>query len=127
MTGGHAAAITPDGHYVAFITREVLVPGDTNASLDVYLRDRVANTIERVSLRADGSQIATGVAGSGLAISDDGRYVAFVASGTGVTPQDTFAGPDVFVRDRVLSSTIMMSVDSIAAGQRQTISVWTRR
>ena len=112
-SGPLVAAITADGRYVAFATPEALVAGDTNNQTDVYLRDRVASTIERVSLRADGTQI-TGVA-SFASISDDGRYVAFVASGTLVTPADTLGVQDVFVRDRTLGTTVMVSLTSAGA------------
>ena len=46
-----APAISADGRYVAFHSRATnLVAGDENGLNDVFLRDRVAGTIERVSI-----------------------------------------------------------------------------
>src|SRR5262249_41454735 len=69
-------APSPDGRYVAFQSRATnFVPGDTNLTSDIFVRDRANATIERVSV-GDG-----GVEGVGdsfePAISADGRYVAF--------------------------------------------------
>ena len=46
-------AISADGRYVAFVSLAAnLVPGDTNGSLDVFVRDRLTGTTERVSVPA---------------------------------------------------------------------------
>src|SRR2546426_1794739 len=45
------AAISADGRYVTFTSiADNLVPGDTNLSSDVFVRDRETGTIERVSV-----------------------------------------------------------------------------
>src|SRR5690348_3425787 len=62
---------------------------------------------ERVSLTAAGAQ-APGMS-SGPAISGDGRFVAF-ESVAALVPGDTNGLPDVYVRDRLLSTTIWASV-----------------
>src|SRR5690349_16079787 len=69
-------SVSADGRFVAFCSiADNLVPGDTNAAEDVFVRDRVAGTTERVSLANDGSE---GTATSNYpSISADGRYVAF--------------------------------------------------
>src|SRR5262249_36898025 len=49
-----------EGRYVAFVSGESdLVPGDTNNLPDVFVRDRLTGTTERVSLNEDGSQITS--------------------------------------------------------------------
>ena len=53
-----------------------LVPNDTNGQMDVFLYDRLTDTIERVSVASDGSQ-ALGGESAGASISADGRYVAY--------------------------------------------------
>src|SRR6185369_16815300 len=93
-------AISHDGRFIAFITPEALDPSDTNNAMDMYLRDRQLGTTERVSLTSAGGQIAAGVIAQGAAVSADGRFAAFLATGTGVTVNDTNAVADVFVRDR---------------------------
>ncbi|MEV4441308.1 hypothetical protein AB0K09_20250 [Streptomyces sp. NPDC049577] len=73
-----------------------LVPGDTNGAYDVFVRDLVAGTTERVSTTADGGQ-ATGY--SFLAgVSASGRTVLFGCDADNLVPGDTNKVQDVFVR-----------------------------
>src|SRR4051794_12483462 len=71
-------AVSTDGRFVAFRSfASNLVPGDTNATDDVFVRDRQAGTTERVSLSSTGVQ-GDGPSGlGGGAISGDGRFAAF--------------------------------------------------
>lgn len=65
-----------DQRYVAFGSRaNNLVVGDTNQATDIFVRDRLLGTTERVSVRSDGSQ--GNCSSSSAQISADGRYVAF--------------------------------------------------
>ena len=69
-------SISADGRYVAFVSdASDLVPGDTNGTTDVFVRDLQTGAIARVSTRANGEQ------GNGSCvdpqISADGRYVTF--------------------------------------------------
>lgn len=69
-------SISADGRYVAFESwASNLVSGDTNGTYDVFVRDRVAGTTERVSVAGDGNQANHG--SYNPSISADGRYVAF--------------------------------------------------
>ncbi len=99
------------GRYVVFSSSATnLVPGDTNGCADIFVRDRVAGTTERVSLSSSGAQ---GDADSSYGgISADGRYVVFSSSATNLVPDDTNARTDVFVRDRVANTTVRVSVSS---------------
>ena len=106
---GHG--ISADGRYVAFTSQASnLVPGDTNETYDVFVRDRVAGATERVNVDSNGTQ-AGGGSSYGPSISPDGRYVAFV-SGASLVAGDTNGREDVFVRDRVLGTTERISVAS---------------
>ncbi|WP_223777519.1 hypothetical protein [Streptomyces sp. 135] len=91
-----APAISSDGRYVAFTsTAANLVPGDTNGSLDVFVRDRQARTTERVSVSGSGGQASGEASGTGLAISPDGRYVVFGSNADNLVPGDTWTpSPD---------------------------------
>ncbi|MCP4538485.1 MAG: hypothetical protein GY832_15220 [Chloroflexi bacterium] len=84
------AIMSPDGRYVAFTSKaRNLVPDDTNEHADVFVRDRVAGTTERISIADDGHQgngdsgtlAFSGLAswGEQISISDDGRHVAFTS------------------------------------------------
>ena len=102
-------AISADGRFVAFGSfADNLVPDDTNGSFDTFVRDRLRDTTERVSVASDGAQ---GNGGSGgPSISANGRFVAFQSSATDLVPGDTNGELDIFVRDRVKGTTERVSV-----------------
>lgn len=107
---------TPDGRFVAFASlASNLVPGDTNGVGDVFVRDRLTGTTERVSVgvkgvQGDGDSNFLGIS-TAPAISDDGRYVAFKSDATNLVKGDRNNLTDVFVRDRVAGTTEKISGD----------------
>ena len=104
-------SISADGHVVAFWSwAPDLVPGDTNANPDVFVRDLRTGTTERVSVSTAGIQAAGG--SWYAALSGDGRYVAFRSAASNLVPGDTNARGDVFVHDRVAGSTERVSLAS---------------
>jgi len=106
-------AITPSGRYVAFQSyASNLVDGDSNGQGHVFVRDRYTHTTERVSVDSDGIQGNGASGGWGLAISSDGRYVAFSSSATNLVADDTNGKDDIFVHDRDTDTTERVSVDS---------------
>jgi Tol biopolymer transport system component len=96
---------------VAFAsTATNLVPGDTNKTFDVFVRDRVLGTTERVSVATSGAQAVGGPSGSSHpAISANGRFVAFDSDATNLVPGDTNGVRDVFVHDRLTGTTTRVS------------------
>jgi uncharacterized membrane protein len=83
--GSYLPAISADGRYVAFVSlASNLVPGDTNGSGDVFVRDLRSGTTERVSVATDGTQANRESYIS--AISADGRYVTFVSYASDLVP-----------------------------------------
>lgn len=106
-----SAAMSTHGRYVAFISfASNLVPGDTNRAWDVFVRDRLAGTTQRVSVDSSGDQANDG--SGGIAISADGRYVAFGSDASNLVPGDTNDHLDVFVHDRIAGTTRRVSVSS---------------
>jgi extracellular elastinolytic metalloproteinase len=104
-------AISADGRFVAFESAASnLVPGDTNRVGDVLVRDRAAGTTERVSVDSAGLE-GNGLSDS-VAISADGRIVAFQSAASNLVAQDADGTPDVFVRDRQTGTTEAVSYDS---------------
>ena len=101
-------AISADGRWVAFASSaSTLVAGDTNGTEDVFVYDRIGRTTERVSVSAAGEQ---GNGDSyGPAISADGRYVAFTSSASNLAAGDTNDELDIFVRDRLTHTTVLVS------------------
>ena len=111
----YGTSISADGRYVAFYSYAInLVPGDTNGVPDVFVRDRLAGTTERVSVSTDGAQ--GDYPSFYPSISGDGRFVAFCSRAYNLVPGDTNGDYDVFVHDRQARITSRVSV---AAGGAQ--------
>lgn len=95
--------VSADGRFVAFTSYATnLVPGDVNGNgvdsgSDVFLRDRILGTTQRLSIDTSGS----GQAGeSGLpAISADGRFVVFGSSAPLISG-DPYVGLGLYLHDR---------------------------
>jgi Tol biopolymer transport system component len=107
---GLRPAISANGRCVAFVSfASNLVPGDTNNFLDVFVRDRVSATTERVSVATNGAQ-GDNTSTLPPAISGDGRFVAFLSYATNLVPFDTNGFPDAFVHDRLTHTTERVSL-----------------
>jgi Tol biopolymer transport system component len=105
------ATISGDGSFVAFESDATnLVAGDTNGTRDIFLRTRQAGTTERVSVNSQGTQ--SDGASRWAALSANGRYVLFDSSATNLVASDTNAQYDVFVRDRALGTTELVSLSN---------------
>ncbi len=102
-------AISADGRYVAFSSSASnLVPGDTNNAPDIFVHDRQTGQTTRVNVATDGGE-ANGFSFD-LAISADGRYVAFASSANNLVPGDTNEWTDIFAYDRLTGQTTRVSV-----------------
>ncbi|TAK94524.1 MAG: DUF11 domain-containing protein, partial [Verrucomicrobia bacterium] len=117
-SGTYDGKMTPDGSFIAFESpASNIVTNDTNGFYyDIYLRNRTNATAELVSLNASGS--GSGNAGSfDPVLSDDGRYVAFETDATDLAAvTDSNSDGDIYVRDRLGGSNILVSVNSSATG-----------
>jgi hypothetical protein len=102
-------SISADGRYVAFSSVATnLVAGDTNATTDVFVRDRVTGTTVRASVSSSGAQ-ATGYSNA-PDISADGTVVSFSSSAFDLVPVDSNGVYDIFVRDLTAGTTTRVSV-----------------
>jgi Tol biopolymer transport system component len=109
-----APSISADGRYVVFQGAATnLVVGDTNGSWDVFVRDRLNGTTERVSVDSSGAQ-ADGNSDSAV-ITPDGRYVAFRSVGTNLVAGDTNGKTDAFLHDRQTGAVERISIGSSGA------------
>ena len=103
-------AVSGNGRFVAFQSDATnLVPGDTNASLDIFVRDRLNGTTRRVSVGPGGVQ-ADAPSTNRPVISADGRFVAFDSSADNLVTADTNQFQDIFVRDLQANVTSRVSV-----------------
>ena len=108
--------ISANGQFVTFSSAASnLVPGDTNSTWDIFVRDLAAGTTERVSVSSAGVQ-GNGGSLDPSSISADGRFVAFESYATNFAPGDDNFNTDIFVRDRMTGETTRASVSSSGAG-----------
>lgn len=93
---------------IAFVTAGALVPGDTNGTYDVYVKDLATGSITRASVASDGTQ---GIHPSfDPAISDNGNYVAFASWSDNLVANDTNHSLDIFVRNLSTGETRRVSL-----------------
>jgi len=92
-------ALSVDGRWLAFTSQaNNLVAGDTNGTVDVFVKDLATGGIVRVSVDSAGVQ---GNRDSTYpSISGDGRFVAFMGQSDNLVTGDTNGYDDVFVHDR---------------------------
>jgi Tol biopolymer transport system component len=94
--GCFGPSISADGRFVAFSSSATnLVPDKTTFTADVYLRDRLAATTERLSLGPGGVEGDTDSFNPTLA--PDASVVAFWSYASNFVPGDTPFSGDVFV------------------------------
>lgn len=102
------AKIDNSGRYVFFQSDATnLIPADGNSNTDIFMKDRLTNTVELISV--DSSEVQGNSSAHNVAISEDGNYVVFDSASTNLIPVDTNASRDVFLRDRVLGLTTRVS------------------
>jgi Tol biopolymer transport system component len=105
-------AVSATGRYVAFgSSASNLVAGDTNGKRDVFVRDLKTGRTRLVSVRrgghvqGDGDSVAP-------AISDDGRYVAFLSTSTNFGTTNQSGGNDAYVKDLRTGRLDLVSLNS---------------
>ena len=102
-------APSADGRYVTFHSdASNLVADDVNGTRDIFLRDRATGVTELVSVSSTGEQ-ANGRSTNPW-LSGDGRFVLFLSSASSLVADDTNRKIDAFVRDRLLGTTVRVSV-----------------
>ena len=109
-----APVFSPDGSKIAFYSEASnLVPGDTNGTFDVFVKDLATGAVTRVSVDANGAQgnnISTG-----FQFSPDGSSIAFTSSASNLVPGDTNNASDVFIKDLTLAQDPAVYIENAAA------------
>lgn len=109
--GSGGVAMSADGSVLAFSSSATnLVPNDTNATSDIFVRVPSISTTTRASVKPGGGQI--GGPSAGASLSADGSFLAFGSYATDLVVPDTNASPDVFVRNRSTGAVVRASVNS---------------
>ena len=97
--------VSADGRFVAFVKDgDGVVEGDANGALDLFVRDRATGATEGIGVNERGDLVGA----YGGTVSDNGRFVAFVAS-DGILAEDANGLPDAFLRDRQSGETILLT------------------
>lgn len=106
-----ALAISEDGNAIALTSDATnLIAGDTNGATDIFVRDVAAGTTELISRTAAGA-VGSGISAN-VAISPNGRYVAFTSAASNLVTNDTNGVADVFLYDRQTQAMRRVSVAS---------------
>jgi len=104
-------AISADARFVAYLSFATdLVVGDTNGLVDVFVSAVPLGPTERVSVSSFGQQADRDCFDP--KISADGRFVTFYSAATNLVFGDNNGVKDVFLRDRLLRTTELISVNS---------------
>ena len=104
-------SLSAEGRYVAFTSlASNLVPGDTNATWDVFVHDRstgltVRASVDSLGLLGNGESTAPALAGCGCC-------VAFTSAASNLVPLDTNLATDVFLHDLASGQTSCVSLNS---------------
>ncbi|HEY3567624.1 MAG TPA: carboxypeptidase regulatory-like domain-containing protein [Thermoanaerobaculia bacterium] len=98
------SGISADGRFVLFSSSATnLVAGDTNASNDIFVRDRLTNTTTRASVASGDIQANKGSWGFSASISADGRFIAFPSESSNLVAG--YSGLEVYLHDRATNTT----------------------
>jgi len=104
--GSFAPSLSRDGRFVEFESSGTnLVPGDTNARPDMFVRDLRLGVTVRVSVAANGTEANDMSGGNGfLALAEspctaDGRFAVFLSYATNLSPGDGDVWWDVYRKD----------------------------
>lgn len=118
IAAGNVMAVSAEGRCVTFVAvASNLVPGDSNNISDVFVRDVATGTTERINVSTAGAQMLADKNGRGcfdVAMSADGRYIAFSTSGTKLIDGEKGGGSpgDIYLRDRHAGTTQRVSLSS---------------
>ena len=104
----HSSSVSVEGRFVALVSSSPnIFIGYSNGMDDVFVHYRLFGQTTRVSISS------TGVQGNNLscypAIDGNGRFVTFESFATNLVPGDTNNQGDVFVHDRFLGTTQLVS------------------
>jgi Tol biopolymer transport system component len=96
-------SLSGNGRFVAFTSdSRTLVPGDSNGSYDVFLRDLQAGITTRESVSGSGGQ--GNLTSMDPVMSEDGRLIAFDSFASQLVSGDTNGVVDIFIHDRAPST-----------------------
>jgi dipeptidyl aminopeptidase/acylaminoacyl peptidase len=114
--------LSDDGRFAAFEAPDgSLIGNDHNRAYDLFIRDLMSATSDMVSAHDPALPCLTANGSSAISLfsaSSDGHYLAFVSDADDLVPNDTNESQDVFVRDTVAGTNLLVSValDGVSPG-----------
>ena len=113
ITASTIPNMSSDGRFIAFESFDAnLVPDDRNHAFDVFVRDLTTNAFDLISARDPALPSVTPNGPntiSPFALSGDGRWAAFSSDADDIGANDTNTVRDVFVRDLLLQTNLLVS------------------
>lgn len=118
--GSSCAGSSPDGRWLVYRSGATnLVPGfvDAGNTDNVYLYDRTSGTSQLVSHAAGSATTGANGSSDPVAISTDGRWIAFDSRGTDLVAgtSDSNGVDDVFLYDRIANASMLVSRNGSSA------------
>jgi uncharacterized repeat protein (TIGR01451 family) len=104
-----AAAMTPDGRFVAFTSSDDLATNYDYPPPGVYVRDMLSNTTALVNISTNASGNSGNQLAASPSITPDGRYVSYVSAANNLISGPIYYSRNVFRRDRVTAETAIVS------------------
>lgn len=102
-------SISGDGRFIAFSSdADDLIAGDTNSETDVFLRDLVIGTTQRISTETNGTELF--YPSYAPAISADATIIAFISEADELSTKDTNLESDAYVFDRARNTMTLASI-----------------
>jgi Tol biopolymer transport system component len=125
------STVSDDGRFVAFVSfAGILVPGDTNGTSDVFIRDRQLKVTRRANVSTNGVQANNPT--TAARITDDGRMVAFQSQAGNLVPQGVTEFQNVYLNTNPQAASFTLQprplvfgdvpVDTTSAGQTLTLT-----
>ena len=121
-----SSTISSNGKFATFFSdASNLVPGDTPGTTNIFFLDLETFLVEQIDVSFDGVQSSTEMypnLGSNVTFtSDDGRFVLFTSDAGNLVQGDNNRVTDVFIRDRKLKTTTLVShaLNSNSSGNNQ--------
>jgi Tol biopolymer transport system component len=108
-TLSQAPVVTPDGHYVAFLSNaRDLTTNSVSNGFHIFLRDMIGGSMTMVDVDTNGVG-STDFEGMFPSLSTNGQFVAFSGPDSQLAPLDINGADDVFLRDMSADATQMIS------------------
>ena len=108
-TLSQAPAVTPDGHYVVFLSNAGdLTTNPVSNGFHIYLRDLVGGSTTMLDVDTNGAG-STDFEGMFPSVSTNGQFAAFSGPDGELAPLDINGADDVFLRDTAADTTQLIS------------------